>query len=326
VRVRVFVTGATGFVGTHVVAALHGRGHSVTCLIRDPQKAERVFTSPLPACIRGDLDDPQTLRDGCADADAVVHLAGLTAARSRAELFAVNTGGTRALADAAQAADGTLQRFIYVSSLAAAGPAPNGGALTGTEEARPVSDYGRSKLGGEEPVRRLPMAWTILRPPAVYGPRDREFLRLFHVAGRGVTPIFGDGSERLSMVFAADLADAIVACVDGAAATGIYYPAHREITTTRTLVAGIAAALGARSRVIAIPRAVVRPLFWLAGTAARAAGRTTLLSIDKANEILAGDWTCTPARLESATGWEARTDLAAGLRQTAEWYRAAGWL
>ena len=322
---RVFVTGGTGFVGSHVVRALVARGHEPVCLVRDPRKAASVFGTAAPELVRGDLADAAALARGAAGADAVVHLAGLTAARSRAELFAVNEGGTRAVANAASIA-GTVRRFVYVSSLAAAGPAPNDGALTGSEEARPVSDYGRSKLAGEAPIRRLSMPWTILRPPAVYGPYDRELQRLFTIAQRGITPIFGGGSERLSLVFGPDLADAIADCVEKPAAEGAYYPAHRDVTTTRELVTAIAAALGVRARLVSIPRGVVRPLFWLSGTVAQLAGRTTLLSADKANEILAGDWICSPAALEAAVGWQARTDLASGLTQTAAWYRAAGWL
>jgi nucleoside-diphosphate-sugar epimerase len=210
--------------------------------------------------------------------------------------------------------------------LAAAGPVTNGVVPTGDEEARPVSDYGRSKLAGEAPVRELAFPWIILRPPAVYGPRDPEFLRLFRIARRGVAPVFGSGSQRLSLIFAGDLADAIVSCVEGEPAPGVYYPAHREITTARVLVQKIATTLDTPTRIVPIPRGMIRPLLWMTGNVARLAGRTTLLSNDKANELLADAWICSPAALETVTGWRATTDLATGLRATAAWYRQAGWL
>lgn len=322
---RVFVTGGTGFVGIHTVAALRAHGHAVTCLVRDPAKARTVFTDEPPALVAGDLADAPALARGVAAADAVVHLAGLTSARSRAELFAVNADGTRALTDAVRAADTGVPRFVHVSSLAAAGPVVDGVVPNG-DTAHPVSDYGRSKLAGEAPVRALETPWTILRPPAVYGPWDREFLRLFRIAARGLAPMFGDGAQRLSMVFAADLAAAIVACIDGAPPPGVYYPAHCETTTARALVTEIATALATRVRVVALPRALVRPLFWITGNAAKLAGRATLLSTDKANELLADAWLCSPAALTTATGWRAATDLATGLRLTADWYRRANWL
>jgi nucleoside-diphosphate-sugar epimerase len=136
----------------------------------------------------------------------------------------------------------------------------------------------------------------------------------------------GGGTQRLSLVFAPDLAEAIVACVEQVPPPGAYYPAHPETTTARALVAGIGAALAVRTRVVPLPRALVRPLFVVTGTAAKLARRSTLLTVDKANEILADAWTCSPAALTAAVGWQARTDLATGLRETAEWYRAAGWL
>jgi nucleoside-diphosphate-sugar epimerase len=253
-----------------------------------------------------------------------VHLAGLIAARSRRELFAVNEGGTRALVDAARTAG--VSRFVYVSSLAAAGPVVDGVVPSGSEEARPVSDYGRSKLAGEASVRDSTLAWTILRPPAVYGPWDREFLRLFRLVRRGVAPIFGDGSQRLSLVYGPDLADAVVAALATPLAPGVHYPAHRETTTVRALLASIATALAQRVRVLPIPRVVIRPALAVSGAAARLVGRATLLSADKANEILADAWLCAPDGLERAAGWRAHTDLASGLRATGAWYRGAGWL
>ncbi|MCC6849331.1 MAG: NAD-dependent epimerase/dehydratase family protein [Deltaproteobacteria bacterium] len=319
------MTGATGFVGVHLVPALRARGHEVACLVRDARKARARFGDAPPTIVGGDLGDRAALARGVAATDAVVHLAGLVAARSRADLFAVNAAGTRALADAVRARPG-VRAFVHVSSLAAAGPALPGRAPTGDEPPHPVSDYGRSKLAGEAAVRELAVPWTILRPPAVYGPHDREFLRLFRIARRGVAPMFGDGAQRLALVYAADLADAIVSCIERPPPPGIYYPAHPAPTTARALVEAIGVALGRPVRVVPLPRAIVRPLFWVTGTSARLARRATLLSRDKANEILADAWLCSPAALEAATGWCAATDLATGLSQTAAWYRRSGWL
>lgn len=323
---RVFVTGGTGFVGIHVVAALRRRGHAVACLVRDAAKARSVFGDAMPGIVAGDLADRDALARAVAEADAVVHLAGLTAARSHDELFAVNVEGTRRLVDAVRTAGNTVRRFVHVSSLAAAGPAFRRIVTAGDEAAHPVSDYGRSKLAGEAPVRALGLPWTILRPPAVYGPYDREFLRLFRIARRGLAPLFGDGAQPLSLVYGPDLAEAIAVCAEHDAANGVYYPAHPTPTTARALVERMGDALGTRVRVVPLPRALVRPLFTITGTAAKLAGRATLLSADKANEILADAWLCSPAALTAATGWHAATDLVAGLTATAGWYREAGWL
>ena len=325
---RILVTGATGFVGSHLVEALLQRGHAVTCLVRDPAKAQRLFGQRAPALVRADLADAATLRLACEGAEAVAHLAGLTAARGRDEFFEVNAGGTHALVQAVRAAGRDVRRFVYVSSLAAAGPVPRGAPQCDAQGTGPVSHYGASKRAGEEPVRELELEWTILRPPAVYGPRDREFLRLFRAARRGLAAVFGDGSQELSLVYAPDLAEAIVRCLEVGPPRGVFYPAHGEVRTARELAERVAAvaAPGRRVRLLRVPRGVVRPLLWITGSAARVAGRATLLSPDKAGELLAEAWTCSPAALEERTGWRARTDLEAGLAQTAEWYRTAGWL
>ncbi len=323
---KVFVTGGTGFVGSHVVTALQARGHAVLCLARDPDRARRLFAPREPELIAGDLAEAAALERGCAQAEAVVHLAGLTAARSRSELFAVNARGSAALVDAVRSAGRGVRRLVLVSSLSAAGPATRGVALRGDEEPSPVSDYGRSKLAGEEALRGLDLEWTILRPPAVYGPRDREFLRLFRAARGGWAPVFGGGAQELSLVYAGDLAEAIVCCLEQAPPRGVYYPAHPQILTARELVESIARVVAGRSRVVSIPRAAVRAMLWISGGAARAVGRATVLGPDKASELLAAAWTCSPDLLEVHTGWKARVPLAVGLSRTVEWYREAGWL
>jgi nucleoside-diphosphate-sugar epimerase len=326
--VRVLVTGGTGFVGSHLVEALLQRGHAVTCLVRDPAKAQLLFGDRGPLLLQAELSDTPALRRACVGAEAVVHLAGLTAARGREEFFAVNAGGTRGLVQAVREAGREVRRFIYVSSLAAAGPVPRGKPVRDGQGSGPVSHYGASKRAGEDPVRELELEWTILRPPAVYGPRDREFLRFFRAARRGLTAVFGDGSLELSLVYAADLAAAIVRCLEVGPPRGVFYPTHVEVCTARELTERIARAVapGRRVRVLRVPRAAVRPLLWVTGSAARVAGRATVLSPDKAGELLAEAWTCSPGPLEERTGWRADTDLEAGLARTAEWYRAAGWL
>jgi nucleoside-diphosphate-sugar epimerase len=325
--VRVLVTGGTGFVGSHLVAALLERGHSALCLVRDVEKAKRVLGEGRVELARGDLRDAEALRGVCADVDAVAHLAGLIAARSRDEFFQVNAEGTRALGEAAVAAGNRMRRFVLVSSLTAAGPRARGAQLT-ADGAGPVSNYGHSKRAGEDALRRLGLEWTILRPPAVYGPRDLEFLRLFRMARFGLAPVFGDGAQELSLVYVADLAEAIATCLEVGAPGEVLYPAHEEVTTARELALAIctAAAPERTPHLVRVPTSALGPILALTGFAARVSGRATLLSSDKRAELLAEAWTCSPAPLTARTGWRARTPLRDGLLRTANWYRSAGWL
>jgi nucleoside-diphosphate-sugar epimerase len=218
-------------------------------------------------------------------------------------------------------------RLVLVSSLAAAGPAPAGAPLKGNESPRPVTAYGRSKLAAEQLVAASGRPWSIVRPPIVYGPRDREVLKLFRIARTGVVPVFGDGSQELSAIHAADLATALIAVAGSSTAIGrTYYACHPSIFTSTDLAREVAATMGRVARVVRVPAGLGRGMLWLAETGARLTGRVTILTRDKANEFFQPAWTGDPAPLSRDCGWRANFDLASGLAQTYKWYREAGWL
>jgi nucleoside-diphosphate-sugar epimerase len=321
---RALVTGGTGFVGRHLVDALLRRGDAVTVLVRTAAKA-RGLSERGVAIVSGSLDDPAVLRVASANQDVIYHLAGLVAARNEVEFLAVNRDGTRRLLAAAE--ESGRPRIVYVSSLAAAGPAARGDVHRGSEPPAPLTAYGRSKLAGEEIIRSGALPWTIVRPPAVYGPHDTELLTVFRATRFGVVPVFGDGAQELSLVYAPDLAEALAAAgTTDATLGGTFYASHREVVTSRQLVQAIATATGRSARVIPLPRWLADGALTITGAAARLSGSATLLTRDKAREFFAEAWTCDPSRLEEATGWRAAHDLASGTRATAEWYRSAGWL
>jgi nucleoside-diphosphate-sugar epimerase len=217
-----------------------------------------------------------------------------------------------------------------VSSLAAAGPTTRGRQLVGGEPERPVTHYGASKLAAEQAVRAGPIPFTIVRPPAVYGPRDRELLRVFRLAARGLGPVFGDGSQELSFVYVEDLARALITIGrTPAAAGGTYSPTHPDVVRSRAFVMGVGRAVrpdGPPPRIIPIPGVVARTALWVSGTTAALLGRATVLSANKANELLDEAWTCSAAALTRDTGWTATHSLSVGLAKTAAWYREQGWL
>lgn len=334
---KALVTGATGFVGGHLVEALRRRGDEVTALVRSPAKAG--LLTPLNVrLVVGNLHSPDALADALAGQDTVFHVAGLVAARNEAEFFHGNRDGTVNLVAAARRSGGNA-RLVLVSSMAAGGPAPKGMPLRGDEPAQPVTQYGRSKLAAEEAVRASGLAWSIVRPPLVYGPRDRELLRVFKLARLGVVPIFGDGTQELSAVYAPDLAEALIAMGTSDAVAGkIYYACHPEVFTSVELVRQVArangpaalkrrpAAPGRPVRTISLPAGVARAALTLTGAAAAALGRVTILTPDKANEFFQSAWTGDPTALYRDAGWRAAHDLETGLTKTAEWYRAAGWI
>jgi dihydroflavonol-4-reductase len=321
---KALVTGATGFVGSHLAETLRRRGHEVTALARSSRKAEALTLDDVRV-VPGDLHDAAALDRAAAGQDIIYHVAGVVAARDEADFLRANRDGTRNILTAAERSGNP--RFVLVSSLAAGGPSRRGSPLTGSETPHPVTAYGRSKLAAEEVVRGSRLRWSIIRPPVVYGPRDREILKVFRLARLGMAPVFGDGSQELSAVHASDLAQALVAAAESAATIGGTYAAcHPEVFTSAELGHAVARAMGRSVTTIRIPLPVGRALLSLTGASARLMRQVTILTTDKANEFFQPAWTGDPGPLTRATGWHATHDLERGLADTYRWYRQAGWL
>ncbi|HET6679844.1 MAG TPA: NAD(P)-dependent oxidoreductase [Gemmatimonadaceae bacterium] len=320
---NVLVTGATGFVGGHLVSHLLAGGHRVTALVRDEARGAPLVRQGVRV-VTGTVDDRDALAVACDGADTIMHVAGLTRALNGREFHRVNVDGTRRLLETAAAT--RAARFMYVSSLAAAGPDDGRGERDASP--RPVTVYGRSKLAAEQLVRASGADWTILRPPMVYGPGDRELLRVFRSARRfGIAPVFGDGTQQLVAIFAPDLAEAlVVAATTDATVGGTYAVCHAERFTQRALAHAVGRAVERDVRTPGVPRWLARPILTVTDAAARVTRRPTLLTTDKANEFLASGWTADPAPFHRDTGWRAAHDLRAGLSLTATWYREHGWL
>ena len=300
------------------------RGDVVTALVRLPSKpsALRVLGCRLVEGALGDEAARLALVEGT---DVVFHVAGLVAARSEAEFLRVNRDGVADLAAASARAG--VGRFVLVSSLSVTGPSRPGRPVDETSGPGPVTAYGRSKEAGEEAVRAAGVPFTVVRPPAVYGPRDRAFLTLFRAASRGVVPLLGGGGQELTLVHASDLARALVAAATSpATAGGTYHAGHAEPVTQRALAEAAARAVGRRVRCVRLPAPVVRAVLGVAGAAARTLGRAPLLDGDKANELLAPGWACSSEALRRDAGWAAEIPLDRGLAETARAYREAGWL
>jgi len=262
--------------------------------------------------VEGGLDAPAALARLCESADAVIHVAGAINAPTRAAFFAANADGTAALIAAAQGA--RVPRFVQVSSLAAREPG--------------LSDYGASKAAADAHVLVAPFSTAIVRPPAVYGPGDRETLALFKLARGGIVPVVGHG--RFSIVHAHDLAAALLALALAAApaVTGVF-----EVEDGKPggfdqagFARAIATALGRRVRIVPLPAALL-PLGAVLDTlASRVTGRAPKLSRDRARYFAHPDWTANAAPLLATGVWSPAISAARGLAETAAWYRAQGWL
>jgi dihydroflavonol-4-reductase len=325
--VKVLVTGATGFVGKALVPALVAAGHDVRCLVRPTSKSEALTALGVELVV-GNVTEPASLTEAARGVDAVFHLAAMLAEPWHPDFLRTNATGVRHVLEACAALP-TPPRVVLTSSLAAVGPSV-GAPRTEDDAPAPVSRYGASKLAGEAAAReladRLPI--TIVRPPAVFGPHDPNFLAAFQSAARGIGVDFG---AVLSMIHVGDLAAMLRIAAErgetvtsgGSLGTGVYFAAHDEAPTSRELWSMLGDVLGRKVRVIRIPKLAVRAAGALAEVGGRL-GMSSLMSRDKALEAVAGAWTCSPEKAK-ALGWTP-APLATRLAETATWYRAQGQL
>jgi nucleoside-diphosphate-sugar epimerase len=313
---RVLVTGATGFVGSHVAQAFVEAGYEVRVGARASSNARWISsldTERVPLDVRG---KPEDISRAVENVDVVVHAAGITRARRAEDYYSVNAGGTRRLATAALRAG--VRRFVLVSSLAARGP-------DGRDH--PESDYGRSKLEAETYLLALVgrMETVVLRPAAVYGPRDTDLLPLFRLARAGWLPV-PSGAALLQPVYVEDAARSALAAARAPVDFGPFPVAENRRYTWRDVAAGLEKALGRTVRAVRLPAGA----FVLAGRAAEWAAKplsaVPVLDERRARDLALNAWTCDVSGTEEALGWRAEVPLFEGLERAARWYGQVGWL
>jgi nucleoside-diphosphate-sugar epimerase len=331
----VLVTGASGFIGGHLVRRLTARGCRVSCLVRATSRVDelRAAGAQLIAC---DIADRAGVARAIASSNArfVFHLAGLVRAIDPGDFTRVNAGGVEAVAEACtDQPDRPV--LVLVSSLAAAGPSGERPTIESDPPA-PVSYYGRSKLAGEQVAMRyadaLPI--TVVRPCVAFGAGDRGMYEVFRpIARSGLHVIGGSGDRRVSLVAVADLVECLVLAaeqgerlVPGVLGHGIYFAAAEDVSYVELGMA-IARALGnPQPRILRLPGWSMRTIGRFGNAMSRIRRRPGWVGRDKVREILAGSWTCSSAKARQQLGWSPAAPLADRLRETAQWYREAHWL
>lgn len=323
---RAFVTGATGFVGSHLTDLLLERGWTVTALVR-PTSDVRRLQRPGVRTVVADLDADR-LPQLMSGHDVVCHLAAATRARTEAEYQRVNVEGTRAVADAVARAAPRPRRLVYLSSMAAAGPSSGVRPVHEADAPHPITAYGRSKLAAERLcLERDEIDAIALRPPAVYGPRDRDLFTFFRFARWGIMPLPAGPDRPVQLIHVRDLARAIVTAAQARSDERLYHVADARSYAWTEVAGMIGAATGGRRPLnVRVPRPLIRGAAALSEAAAAALGRATIFNRDKARELLAAGWLCSTRRAERELGFRTQIDLESGLRETAQWYRRKGWL
>jgi dihydroflavonol-4-reductase len=330
---KALVTGANGFVGSHLVEALLSRGYQVTCLVRKTSNLRWLFGLNVE-CVYADISEKATLKNVFKEIDFVFHVAGLIKkysclAKSKEEYLKVNYKGTKNLIEACIEDNPQIKRFVYISSQAAVGPGKNEQPLDETSPCNPITDYGKSKLKGEEIVleysSKLPV--TIIRPPALYGPRDSDFLIIFRIVNKGLKTLLGKGESYVNLCYIEDLIHGIILAAENPKAIGqIYFIADDQIYARREIPEIMAKVLGKNAITLKVPNALLFTVAFISENIFRLLGKPTLLNVQKVREISQRYWLCDVSKAKKELGFSPQYHLEEGARKTVRWYKEEGWL
>jgi nucleoside-diphosphate-sugar epimerase len=326
---KVLVTGASGFLGSHVAEQLTEAGHTVRALVRKSSNRKFLSTLKNVELAEGAVDDRDSVFEALKGVDAVIHSAGMVKAKTEADFFACNTRGTVNLLDAAIENAPNLKRFVQVSSLEARGPSR--GESISIDEARPVTAYGRSKLAAEKEclARKDKLPVTILRPGAIYGPRDVEFLEAFRAAKKRQWPVIDNGDMLGSYVYGPDCARACIVAIEANVPSGSIYSIDdgEPMPMVRAMGELLHETLGTRPLVkMGVPFPLLKIISLGVEAYGKVRGKPVMLTREKV-AMLQQDWAADASdRAQSDLGWKPETRFMDGLRKTADWYRENGWL
>ena len=323
---RAFITGANGFLGSHLARRLCQRGDTVRCLVRkgsdDSALAGLAFER-----IDGDVEDTAALEAGCRDAEVVFHLAGVRRSPVRDLFFRINAEGTRQVCDAMVKAG--ARRLVLAGSLSSMGPGTAEAPRVESDPFAPQEWYGESKAEAE----RIALGYadrlevTIARPPRITGPGDRENLAFFKLVKKGVLLKLSGGPRPLATVDVDDAVDLLLLLAEKKEAVGeAFFGPGPELTTLEDLQRYAADALGLAPRTVLMPATVLLGLSACADWASQLTGKHLPLNRKLARQLLAPGWTCSAEKAQRLLGYSPRRTVADSIRRSAAWYRENGWI
>jgi nucleoside-diphosphate-sugar epimerase len=326
---RVLLTGATGFLGSHIAEQLQARGDIVRALVRRSSKVDALERLGAELAY-ANLEKGEGLEAALAGVDCVIHCAGVVKALDEAGFLEVNEHGTRNLVEAARRVAGGLRRFVYISSHEAWGPAEPGVMPTEDMPPRPITMYGRSKLAGERAVLAAAdaMPVTVLRPTGIYGPRDAEILQLFAIANRGVLPLINRRTSRFTMVYGPDCAAAAVTALDVEHPSGsVYFVTDGAVYIWEDAIGIVESAIGRRARLrFEIPGALVQAVAIASELSMKLTRKPQIVTREKVGILRAPNLVISAEKIQRELGWKPKLGFAEGARLTVAWYREHGWL
>lgn len=324
----VLITGATGFIGSHLAEQLHNKGGRVRCFVRKTSDLRWLRHLPVEY-VYGDFFDEDSLKKAVTGVDIVYHSAGVVAARTKRGFFEGNQIVTRNLLTAVQRHNPKLTRFVHISSQAAVGPSLNGIPLNEASPYHPITTYGKSKMEAEREVLKYDgsIPWTITRPPAVYGPRDTATFDFFNTASKGVIPLVGFDKKLVSLVYVADLIKGITLAGERSEGKNqIYFIGSERYYDWEEIGEATLRVLARKALKVHVPNVLVYAVAGFVGLFSFFSKKPSVLNWEKGRDMVQKAWTCDTSKAKRELGYRETTSLEDGIRETIEWYRKVGWM
>lgn len=325
---KALVTGATGFIGSHLVESLLAKGYEVICTVRTTSDLTWLKDLKI-TLVEGDITDRDSLIAPVKAADYIFHVGGITKAKKEAAYYKINADGSRILFEVCLEHNPGIKKIVHVSSLAAGGSTPIGRPRVETDPDAPLTYYGKSKLEGEKYAlqynKHLPI--TIIRPPAVYGPREKDIFFYFQLIHAHVMPVLGLNKKYLSLVYVKDLVNAIVLAAESQKSNGqMYYVDDGQIYSWQDLSKGIQKALGNWALPIPIPEYLITAAAYVSEALAYLSSKPALLNKQKIIELKQKSWATSSDKIRKELGFTSQYDLEKGCSEAVDWYRKNNWL
>lgn len=322
------VTGATGFVGSHLVDYLIEQGHEVRCIVRKSSDLKWLKNKDVKIFNCG-LTDKEELSNVIKDSDYIFHVAGVVKSKTKDGYFKGNVEPTRNILDVCLKDNPQIKRIIIVSSLTACGPSKIGEPCNEKTKENPITTYGQSKFMQEQLSKsyfdKLPI--TIVRPPAVYGPRDTEIYLVFKTFQKGLMTLVGFNKKELSLVHVSDLVKGIyLAAVNENSIGKTYFISSDEITNWEIVSNILEKTLNKKAIKVRIPHPIVYSIAAIAQFFSIFSKKPATFNLEKAKDFVQEAWTCDISKAKNELGFQPSFSTESGLRQTIEWYKSENWL
>ncbi len=331
-RKKVFITGASGFVGSHLVEAVNSRGYEIHAAVRKSSKIDEIkhFVHEFVYPDMNNVDELTSLFQR-EQYSYIIHAAAMTKAKREEDMFSVNVGYTENILKASLAISQTLERVVYVSSLAAIGPIDfdSPSLITESTSYNPVTVYGRSKRASEEMIKTsfATSSISVLRPTAVYGPREKDLFILFDTLNKGLDPYIGSNSQKLSFIYVKDLVEGILnACIAPQQGLQFYNITDGQVYSRYAMADIFKKTFNRKPFRLHIPYGIVAFIAKISQSLYTRSKKTPVLYPERLGELTAENWACDIEKAKRELAFEPKYNLLSGLTETLLWYKSNNWL